>query len=376
MTGPGEGGRSLRETLERIEEAERLRRSGGMDLKETHVTLSHGSGGKATQRLVEGLFARLLANPLLDEMGDAAVLPLNGDGLGASPDDRLAFTTDSFVVRPLFFPGGDIGRLAVHGTVNDLAVAGAVPVYLSLGVILEEGFPLPELRRVVESMAEAAEACGVRVVAGDTKVVEKGKGDGLYVNTTGIGRVRPDARLSPSGARPGDRVLLSGPVGDHGVAVMLAREDLALESEIESDTAPLHDLVGSLLDAAGEAVHCIRDATRGGVAAALNEIAACSGVAVGLDETAIPIRPAVRGACEILGIDPLHMANEGKLVALVAREAAEGALEALRSHDLGSEAAVVGEVVEEPPGTVFVRTGLGGRRVLDTLVGDALPRIC
>jgi hydrogenase expression/formation protein HypE len=318
------------------------------------VTLAHGSGGKATHRLVEDLFVKELSNPLLDRLGDAAVA------------DGLAFTTDSFVVKPLFFPGGDIGELAVNGTVNDLAVAGAEPLWLSAGFVIEEGFPLDDLRRIVRSMALAAQAAGVAVVAGDTKVVERGSADGLFVTTAGIGR------MQATFGRPlvGDKVILSGTIGDHGFAVLVARGDLKLETELESDTAPLNRLTAALIEV-GPALRWMRDPTRGGVATALNEFAGATGLAVRLDEQAIPIRPEVAGAAEILGIDPLYVANEGKLVAVVAPDAAD---EALRR--LGGDAAIVGELEPEPPGLVLLDTALGGSRIVDMLVGDPLPRIC
>lgn len=363
------GRRSLQEALDRIETV-RQQREGTYFLREDHITLSHGSGGKATRNLVEGLFAPAFSNPVLEQMGDAAVLPLDGTGRS------LAFTTDSYVVSPIFFPGGNIGELAVNGTVNDLAVAGARPLWISAGLILEEGFPIEDLRRVVAGMRAAADRAEIRVVAGDTKVVEKGKGDGIYVNTTGVGLLRAGAALSSDRIRPGDRLLVSGRIADHGVAILMEREELAMQSEIESDTAPLNGLVAELLDDLGEDVHFLRDATRGGIAAVLNEIAAQAGVGVEIAEDGFPIRQDVRGACEILGLDPFHIANEGKLVAVVAEESAERALEAMRFHPLGQQAALVGEVTESHPGMVVVRTGLGGRRVLDMLVGDALPRIC
>jgi len=363
------GKRTLQEALDRIEEARRERK-GPSHLEDGRITLSHGSGGKASQSLIEGVFGAALSNPILDERGDAAVFGLDGT------EERLALTTDTFVVSPRFFPGGDIGQLAVHGTVNDLAAVGARPLHLSLAVVLEEGFEVEELQRIVASVKAAAEHAGAPVVTGDTKVVEKGHGDGIYINTTGLGRVRPCARLSPRNARPGDRILVSGPLGEHGVAVMIARRNLELEGEIASDTAPLNGLVDALLDACADQVRCLRDATRGGLAAALNEIAEASGVAITLEEERIPLRREIRGACEILGIDALHMANEGKMVAVVGPDGAEEALEAMRAHPLGAGARIVGEVVTEPPEMVFVRTGLGGRRVLDMLVGDALPRIC
>ncbi len=318
------------------------------------VTLADGSGGKATRRLVQGLFVKELSNPLLDELGDAAVA------------DGLAFTTDSFVVKPLFFPGGDIGELAVNGTVNDLAVAGAAPMWLSAGFVIEEGFPLDDLRRIARSMARAAEAAGVAVVAGDTKVVERGSADGLFVTTAGVGRMR----ATFGRPQPGDRVLLSGTIGDHGFAVLVARGDLKLESTLESDTAPLNRLTASLADL-GPQLRWMRDPTRGGLATALNELASSTGLAVRLDERAIPVRAEVAGAAEILGIDPLYVANEGKLVAVVAPDAADEALERL-----GGDAAIVGELAADPPGLVLLDTALGGSRIVDMLVGDPLPRIC
>jgi hydrogenase expression/formation protein HypE len=323
------------------------------------VTLAHGSGGKATHRLVDDLFLKELSNPLLAELGDAAVA------------DGLAFTTDSFVVKPLFFPGGDIGELAVNGTVNDLAVAGAEPLWLSAGFVIEEGFPLADLRRIVQSMARGAEAAGVAIVAGDTKVVERGSADGLFVTTAGLGR----ARATFGRPQPGDRVLVSGTLGDHGFAVLVARGDLKLESELESDTAPVHELAAALLEL-GPALRWMRDPTRGGLATTLNELAGTAKLAVRLEEAAIPIRPEVAGAAEILGIDPLYVANEGKLVAVVAAEAADTALAALRSLPLGEDAALIGELEPDPPGLVLLDTAMGGSRIVDMLVGDPLPRIC
>jgi hydrogenase expression/formation protein HypE len=331
------------------------------------VTLAHGSGGKASRALIEGLFLEELGNPLLDPLGDSALFEVNGS--------RVAFTTDSYVVKPLEFPGGDIGELAVNGTVNDLAVAGARPLVLSAGFVVEEGFEVARLRRLAASMARAAEAAGVVVAAGDTKVVERGKADGLYVNTAGVGLVGDGVRLGADRVLAGDRVLVSGTLGDHGMAVMVARGELALEVELESDTAPVHELAASLLEL-GEAVRWLRDPTRGGLATALNELAREASLAVGLEEAALPLRPEVVGACEILGIDPLYVANEGKLVAVVAPEAAEDALERLRSHPLGAEAVLVGEVRAEPEGFVVLDTAFGGSRIVDMLVGDPLPRIC
>ncbi len=325
------------------------------------VTMAHGAGGKASRALVEGLIAPLLG---LEELDDAAAV------------GELALTTDSFVVKPLRFPGGCIGELAVNGTVNDLAVAGARPISLTLALVLEEGLPADELRAQVEAIAAAAEVAGVEVVAGDTKVVERGKCDGMYVTTTGLGRLDPRAHLSPASLEPGDRILISGSIGDHGTAVMLARGEFELEGTVESDTRSLWPAVDALLDAAGPSLRVMRDATRGGLATVLNEFARSSGVAILVEEARIPVGPAVHGACEILGIDPMYVANEGKLVAFVAPEAADSALAALRSAPGCDDAAEIGEVRAEPPGLVLVETGFGGRRVLDMLVGDPLPRIC
>jgi hydrogenase expression/formation protein HypE len=366
----------LPEVLAKIERARQARRS-KFALRETQITLSHGSGGKASHNLIEGVFGPAFANPLLDRMDDAAVLDF-GFWLSdaTTPTARVAFTTDSYVVSPLFFPGGDIGRLAVHGTINDLATAGARPLYLSAGFILEEGFPVADLRRIVASMASAAAEAGVAIVAGDTKVVQRGKADGVFINTAGVGLVEASWPLGQAHARPGDKVLLSGPVGDHGIAIMLAREGLEIESAIVSDSAPLHGLAAALLAAAGPGLHCMKDPTRGGVATTLNEVALASEAAIALEEGAIPVRAEVRGACELLGLDPLTIANEGKLLAIVAPEAAEAALAAMRAHPLGREAALIGEVRAEPAGMLFLRTEIGGTRVLDMLVGDPLPRIC
>ncbi len=351
------------QVLDRIERARQRKPK----LREERITLAHGSGGKATHTLVEAVFLEAFRNPLLEPLEDAATLTAAGA--------RLAFTTDSFVVSPLFFPGGDIGDLAVNGTVNDLAVTGARPLWLSAGFILEEGFPVADLERIVGSMAKAADAAGVQVVTGDTKVVQRGKADGCYVNTAGVGVIERTGTLELAAARPGDAVLVSGPIGDHGVTVMLARGELDIESDIVSDTAPLASLVERLLDATG-GVRGLRDATRGGVATICNEVARAAGVAVVLDEDAIPVRPDVRGACELLGIDPLYVACEGRLVAIVDRAAANAAVEALRSHPLGEGAAVIGRVGDDPPGLVLLKTSFGGTRIVDLLVGDPLPRIC
>jgi hydrogenase expression/formation protein HypE len=355
--------------LQKIERTRQARRH-KFYLRDEKITLSHGSGGKATHNLIEGVFAPAFSNPLLDAMDDAATFAVQEAGT------RLAFTTDTYVVSPLFFPGGDIGKLAVHGTINDLAMAGAEPLYLSAGFILEEGFPIAELRRIVESMAQAAREAGVAVVTGDTKVVQRGKADGVFINTAGVGRVRANWLLGQTQLQPGDRVLLSGPIGDHGIAIMFARESLDIEVDVQSDTAPLHTLVASLLDAVGDGVHCLKDPTRGGVATTLNEMAIGSEVSIALDEHTIPVHPGVRGACEILGLDPLTIANEGKLLAVIAPDRADAALAAMRAHPLGREAVIIGTVQAEPPGLVFLRTDIGGMRVLDMLVGDPLPRIC
>ena len=347
---------------------ERRRRRGHVKLLDEHITLSHGAGGKSSHALIETVFEPQLRNPLLAPLDDAALL-------ATATGERLAFSTDASVVRPLFFPGGDIGELAVNGTVNDLAMAGARPLALSAAFILEEGLPVDDLRRVVASMAAAADAAGVAVATGDTKVVERGKADGLYIATTGVGVVADGARLSAENVQPGDRVLVSGTIGDHGMAIMVARGDLGLELELASDTAPLHELVQTLLAATGE-VRFLRDPTRGGVATVLNEVARSAGVGIVLDEAALPVSPGVNGACEILGIDPLYVANEGKLVAVVGPDATDDALAALRNHPLGVDAAVVGEIRDEPKRMVVLETAFGGSRVVDTLAGDPLPRIC
>ena len=338
-----------------------------MKLRDEVVTLAHGAGGKATRTLVEGLFVEELGNPLLAPLSDSALLEVNGS--------RLAFTTDSYVVKPLFFPGGDIGDLAVNGTVNDLAVAGARPLALSAGFVIEEGFPVADLRRIAASMARAAKAAGVPVAAGDTKVVERGKADGVYVTTAGIGVVAPGVALGPERVQDGDRVLVSGTIGDHGIAVMIARGELQLEVDLQSDTACVLELAQALLTLGGE-IRFMRDPTRGGVATALNELAQAAGVAVHLDETALPVRPEVVGTSEILGIDPLYVACEGRLIAVVAAASCDAALAALQAHPLGAGAAVIGEVRAEPAGLVLLETSFGGSRVVDMLVGDPLPRIC
>jgi hydrogenase expression/formation protein HypE len=336
--------------------------------RDPRITMAHGAGGKATQTLIEGLFVPAFGGDELARMADA--------GAVAVGDSEVALTTDSYVVHPLRFPGGSIGELAVNGTVNDLAVSGARPLALSVSLVLEEGLEADELRAEVEAIAQAAREAGVRIVAGDTKVVERGHADGMYVCTTGIGVRDPRARLSPDALRPGDRVLLSGSVGEHGTAIMLARNEFDLDASIESDTCSLWPAVDALLEAVGSELRCIRDATRGGVASVLNELARASSVAMIVREGDVPVDPAVAGAAEILGIDPMYVANEGKLVAFVAPHATDRALEALRAVPGCERAAEIGEVRTEPPGMVLVQTSFGGRRVMDQLVGDPLPRIC
>jgi hydrogenase expression/formation protein HypE len=333
-----------------------------------HVLLAHGGGGRLTHMLIERMFLPAFDNPTLEALHDGALLEVGGV--------RLAFSTDSFVISPLFFPGGDIGSLAVHGTVNDLAMCGAWPLGLSAGFILEEGLPMDTLWRVVQSMQAAAQAAGVPIVTGDTKVVDRGKGDGIYINTTGLGLVPPGVEVAPQRARPGDVVIVSGAIAVHGMAIMSVREGLEFETALESDSAPLHELVGRILAAGKQGVHVLRDPTRGGVASALNEIAGQAGVGIRLEEKRIPVPEEVRGACEILGLDPLYVANEGKCLAIVAGEAAEGVLAAMREHPLGREAAIIGEVAAEHPGRVIMRSRIGGSRVVDMLSGEQLPRIC
>jgi hydrogenase expression/formation protein HypE len=357
------------EVLDRIEAR---RRRGHVKLLDEQITLSHGAGGKSSHALIETLFLRALRNPLLEPLGDSAVVEAAaGDGTAT----RLAFSTDSFVVKPRFFPGGDIGELAVNGTVNDLAMAGARALCLSVAFILEEGLPTAELERIVASIAAAAATADVAVATGDTKVVERGKGDGVYINTTGVGVIDHNLRLSPGEIREDDRVIVSGTIGDHGMAIMIARGELELEVDLRSDTAPLHGLVGDLLGGVA-GVRCLRDPTRGGVATVLNELALAAELAVVLDEAALPIRPEVNGACEILGIDPLYVANEGKLLAVVSPESAQAALWTMRRHHLGENAAIIGTVRPDPPGMVLLDTAFGGSRVVDMLAGDPLPRIC
>ena len=336
--------------------------------REPQIEMAHGAGGKASRRLVEGLFAPLLFNGAEGPLGDAAHLQINGT--------RIAITTDSFVVKPLQFPGGSIGELAIHGTVNDLAVSGARAEAIVATFVLEAGLPTEVLEAEVRAMARSAKQAGVRIAGGDTKVVEHGKADRMYITTTGIGRLIPGAAISPSAVKPGDRIILSGPIGDHGITILLARGELDLEAEIRSDTRSVLPLVERLVDAAGGAVHWMRDPTRGGTATALNELARDCGLGMVLSEERIPVRDAVRGACELLGLDPLHIANEGQFLAVVASECAETALETLRRVPGGAEAEIIGEVREQPAAAVLVTTPYGGNRLVDMLVGDPLPRIC
>ena len=336
--------------------------------RDTQITMAHGAGGKATQSLIEGLLVPAFSNASLDEMADAGTVDL--------PGGKIVMTTDSFVVKPIVFPGGSIGDLAVNGTVNDVAMAGARPLALSLSLILEEGLPADTLKREVAAIAKAAADAGVSIVTGDTKVVERGHCDEMYICTTGIGVLDARASMSPAFLKPGDKILVSGRIGDHGTAIMLARGEFELDADITSDTQCLWPMVDKLLDEAGPSLRCLRDATRGGVASVLNELARASRVAMLINEAAVPVHPAVAGAAEILGIDPMHVANEGKLVAIVAPEAADAALAALRSMPGGEEAAEIGECKTEPEGMVLMATAFGGKRVMDQLVGDPLPRIC
>jgi hydrogenase expression/formation protein HypE len=340
------------------------------------ILLAHGSGGQLSHDLVETLFLRFFDSPALLKLDDSAILDLPPDK-PALHQPRLAISTDSYVVSPLFFPGGDIGKLAICGTVNDLSMSGARPLWLSVGFIIEEGLPWVELERIVSSMAATAAQAGVQIVAGDTKVVDRGSADKLFINTAGVGLVPPGVTIAGDQAQPGDIILLNGTIGDHGMTIMTQREGLQFDSPLESDCAPLGGLVARLLAAlpAGT-LHCLRDPTRGGLATTLNEIAARSKVGIEIEESALPVREAVRGACELLGLDPLYVANEGKAVAIVAAEEAEAALDALRADPYGREAVVIGRVTEAHPGRVVLRTALGARRVVDMLVGAQLPRIC
>lgn len=349
------------------------------------IVMGHGAGGKMMADLIEHLFAPAFDNEWLGQMGDSTAIDVSqvgGQGSKvAGRRSKVAFTTDSFVVSPLFFPGGNIGELAVYGTVNDLAMRGAKPLFLSAGFILEEGLPMETLGNIVTAMAAACRKAGVKIATGDTKVVQRGHGDGVYINTSGIGVIPEGVDIAPQNARPGDVVLVSGTMGDHGIAVLSVREGLAFESPIRSDTAPLNGLVEAMMAACktsevGQPIHCLRDATRGGLAAVLNELAAASKVGIEFDERKVPIRPEVNAACEMLGLDPFYIANEGKLVAIVAEEAADKVLAAMREHEFGKDAAIIGRVVAEHPGLVTARTAIGGQRIVDVPAGELLPRIC
>jgi len=332
------------------------------------IVMGHGGGGKLGYELVEYMFLPAFRNPALENLGDAAVFELHSG--------RLAMSTDSFVVQPLFFPGGSIGALAINGTVNDLAVSGAEPKFLSASFILEEGFPLAQLAAIVRAMADAADTAGVRIVTGDTKVVERGHGDGCYINTAGVGVLRPGVNVGPHRAQVGDAILVSGMIGDHGMAIMSVREGLEFESQIRSDCAALNGLIADVLDAVGTGVHAMRDPTRGGLASTLNEIAASSKVGMEIDEKKLPVRTEVQSACELLGLDPVYVANEGKAVFFVAAEASDQALAALRAHPLGVDAARIGHVTAQHPGMIVARTGMGANRVIAPQIGEQLPRIC
>jgi hydrogenase expression/formation protein HypE len=331
------------------------------------IVLAHGSGGKLSQRLMQEVVLPQFRNELLEPLHDGALFSVG--------NARLAFSTDSYVVSPIFFPGGDIGKLAVHGTVNDLAMCGAKPLYLSVGFILEEGLPMDDFRRIVASMREAADAAGVKLVTGDTKVVDRGKADRIFINSSGVGVVADGVNIGPKRARSGDKILLSGEIATHGIAIMSVREGLEFETEIASDSAPLNGLVEAMF-ATGADIHVLRDPTRGGVTSALTEIAQAAGVGMVMDESRIPINEAVKGACEILGLDPLYVANEGKLLGVVPGETADAVLAAMRAHPLGRDAAIVGEVTADHPGYVLMKTRIGGTRVVDMLSGEQLPRIC
>jgi len=377
------GGAGVARSRERTLEIVQGARAKRARFRDEQITMAHGAGGKASQSLIEGLLVPAFAsspegeNDTLAQLGDAGVLTLD-DAAGALAAGRaaLALTTDSFVVSPLSFPGGSIGELAVNGTVNDLAVSGARPLALTLSLILEEGLDAAQLRAEVEAIARAARTAGVQVIAGDTKVVQRGHADLMYMCTTGVGVLDPRAHMSTAALQAGDRILLSGPIGAHGMAIMLARGEFALEADIRSDTRSLWPAADALLDAAGLGLHCMRDATRGGVASALNELARASGVAALVRERDVPVAPAVAAACELLGIDPMYVANEGRLLAFVAPGSAAAALDALRAVPGCEQAAEIGEIVDDPPGMVLVETTFGGRRVMDLLAGDPLPRIC
>jgi hydrogenase expression/formation protein HypE len=344
-----------------------MKQDANMDSSEDRILLAHGSGGELSHQLVSSLFAQSFHNPILQPLDDSAVISVEGE--------RWAFTTDSYVVTPIFFPGGDIGKLAVCGTVNDLAMSGAQPLFLSAGFIIEEGFLFSDLKRIVQSMQKTAAEAGVQIVTGDTKVVNRGAADRVFINTAGIGRIPPGILISGHNARPGDKVLISGTMGDHEVAILSAREGLEFSTALVSDCAPLNQLVKKLVTLSPQ-IHSLRDPTRGGLSSTLNELARQSGVGIWVEENRIPVKEEVRGACELLGFEPWNLANEGKLVAIVAAEAAEAILRGMKDHPLGRDAAMIGEVKEDPPGKVILRTPIGSTRLLDMMVGEPLPRIC
>lgn len=336
-------------------------------MKTEKILLDHGSGGKASHSLITDLLVPPFENPILAPLNDSAILDIKGT--------RLAFSTDTYVVDPVFFPGGNIGDLAVNGTVNDLAMCGATPIYLSVGLIIEEGFPTGDLKKILQGMKVAAEKAGVLIVTGDTKVVPRGAADKMFINTSGIGLIPEGITISGHHARPGDKIIFSGTMADHGIAVLTQREGMTFESPIQSDTAPLNHMVQAMIGASNQ-VHALRDPTRGGVATSLNEIAAQSNVGIKIDEACLPVRDAVAGICELLGFDPLYIANEGKLLASVGQDHAEKILEVIQANEYGKEAAIIGEVVADSPGKVFMKTRIGGTRIVDMLTGEQLPRIC
>ncbi|MBH8577616.1 hydrogenase expression/formation protein HypE [Nostocaceae cyanobacterium CENA369] len=354
-----------------FQKIEQVRRRQGK-VQDTHITLAHGSGGKAMRDLIDDIFVSNFDNPILSQLEDQASFNLSNL---LQQGDRLAFSTDSYVVDPLFFPGGDIGELAVNGTVNDLAVSGAKPLYLTCSVILEEGLAVETLRRVAKSMKAAANKAGVQIVTGDTKVVHRGAADKLFINTAGIGVIPSGISISTQNIQPGDVVILNGELGNHGAAILVARGELALETDIQSDCQPLHNLIETILKACPK-VHAMRDATRGGLATVLNEFALSSNVGIRLEEESIPVREEVKGICEILGLDPLYLANEGKLVVVVAKENADTVLSVMKSHPTGKDACIIGEVISSPPGIVLLKTVFESERIVDMLVGEQLPRIC
>jgi len=368
--------------FQRVERARRRKHR----FTDTHITLAHGSGGRAMHELIEGLFLEYFRNPLLERLEDQAVFEIASNSLSTQSSNghasaRVAYTTDSYVVSPIFFPGGDIGKLAINGTVNDLAMSGARPLYLSSGFILEEGFPIEELKTILASMRDAAAEAGVTIVTGDTKVVQKGSADKIFINTSGIGVIEPPLQLAATRAQAGDKVILSGTLGDHGTTIMIARGELELETDIASDCAPLQSLVAEMIDESNargqlDSLHCFRDPTRGGLATTLNEIALSAEVCIEIEEDLIPVREEVRGACEILGLDPLYVANEGKLVAIVSADLAHALVARMKQNKYGAGASIIGEVKAEPPGIVSMRTAFGGTRIVDMLVGEQLPRIC